>query len=320
MNNTKLSIVTTVYNDKKNVLPLVYSINENSQKVCDNYEIILVDDFSTDGSREEIKKVCKNDKRLKAVFLSKNHGQQIAMSIGIEHASGEAIIIMDGDLQNPPEAIPDLYSKLSEGCDIVYTVSNTRNTWFDKTTSKFFWVIMSKIFKVNIIKNQLMMKCFTKDIAGIYSKYNEEVRTVAGIVHDISWNHIILEVENKKRTLGVSHYSFLKRIDLMIDIIISLSTAPLNFMIYSGLSLFIITILYSAVILINYFINEIDPGYTSVVLLISILGSINIFFLGFIGRYLAVIYKEVRKRPLYKISNTINFGGKRESLHRFSKK
>lgn len=308
MNEIELSIVATCYNDAK-IIPLLVQEIENSIKPLEiNYEIILVNDFSPDNTEFVISKICKKNPNIKGISLAKNFGQQIAMSAGIRYTTGKFIVIMDGDLQNPPEAIPILLEKIkTEQKDIVYCISNTRNNLFDEMTSKIFWFVLTKIFNVKIVKNQLMMKIFTTKFSEQYNLYNESVRTVAGIMNEMSGHYSILKVENKKRKHGKSNYSFFKRVNLMLDILVSISNYPLNMMIYLGGILFVFTILISMYFFIQYFTTEVPLGFTSLILSSFFFGSLNLLLLGFIGKYLSNIYIEVRRRPLFHIKKTYNF-------------
>jgi glycosyltransferase involved in cell wall biosynthesis len=301
-----ISVVCTVYNAEQIVDELVKRIIENVSEVTNNFELILVDDCSRDNSWGKVRVNCEKDHRIKGIRLSRNFGQQIAMSAGLRYAKGEYILIMDGDLQNPPSEIPRLYQKIQEGYDIVYTVSKVRNDFFDELTSKLFWFVLVKLFKVNIVKDQLMMKIMTKHFVDKYNAYGEINRTVMGITKDIGLNYTVIEVQNTKRITGKSNYTFFKRLNLMIDIIISITTAPLNIMIHIGWIVFVITIIALLVKLYDYLFNNILPGYTSLILSISFFGSLTIFLLGFIGRYLANIYIEVRNRPLFVTRELIN--------------
>ena len=304
---SSLSVVATVYNDAGIVPLLVSEIIQNMPAGLTGYEIILVNDFSKDDSEQAIAKECEKDTHVKGVSLRRNFGQQIAMSAGIHHASGAYIVIMDGDLQNPPSAIPVLLDKIKHGSyDIVYCISKKRNDLWDSFTSAFFWFVLTRLFGVRIVRNQLMMKIMTKDFATHIKEYHEINRTVAGIVNDISWNYATIEIDNQKRLHGKSHYTFAKRMNLMLDMIISLSSAPLNFMIYLGFFTFLLTFAGLIYYLVLYLFFTVPSGYTSILLSVFFFGGLIVLILGVIGRYLANIYMEVRQRPLFHVKKTYN--------------
>jgi polyisoprenyl-phosphate glycosyltransferase len=308
----ELSIVATVYNDSSLVPALVSEIVRYCGEINKSFEIILVNDSSTDDSELEIQKVCQEYSNVKGITLSRNFGQQIAMSAGMRYARGKYIVIMDGDLQNPPSEIPALYNEIHKGYDIVYTVSETRNNFFDRFTSNFFWFVLTKLLGVKIVPNQLMMKIMNQSFLHRYNSYNEINRTVSGIVRDISSNYSVLFVNNQTRKEGKSHYTFLKRFNLLIDLMISLSNTPLNMMIYFGWFIFILTIIASIYYFVKYLFFTVQPGFTSIILAIFFFGSLVVLLLGFIGRYLSNIYTEVRRRPLYHIMRVYNLDLERD--------
>lgn len=306
MKAPELSIVATVYNDASIVPVLVNKIRQHVDTLGISYEIILVDDCSTDGSSEEIEKVCNIYENVKGLILSRNFGQQIAMSAGMKVSTGNFVIIMDGDLQNPTVAIPLLYHEILNGYDVVYTASKTRNNRFDTLTSVIFWYILTKVFGIEIVKNQLMMKIMTRAFVEKFNCYKEIVRTVTGIVRDISSNYMVISVENSPRCIGKSHYNFLKRLNLSIDLIISLSRAPFNFVIYIGFLAFCASVV---LVMLQFFqtIQLFPDGFAFIGSFLFFFCSLIVLLLGVIGRYLACIYLEVRSRPLFQVKKYYNF-------------
>jgi dolichol-phosphate mannosyltransferase len=301
-----LTVIATTYNDAANIAPLIKEIESHLALLGISYEIILIDDASKDNSENVIRELCSLNKNIKGISLSRNCGQQIAISSGMQHASGKYVLLMDGDLQNPPSAIPDLFRKISSGYDIVYTVSKVRNNKWDELSSKFFWFLMNKVLRVGMVPNQLMMRIMTADFVEKYNSYSETNRAVAGITHDVGMNFGILEIENRKRVSGSSNYNYFKRFNLMVDFIIGLSVTPLNAMIHFGLIVFLLTSIFSAYELYVFFVQGSIPGFTSIILSIFFFNSMIIVLLGVIGKYLANIYIEVRNRPLFFIRKTFN--------------
>ena len=298
--------MATVYNDADIVPILVDSIIKNIPSGIDKYEIILVNDCSRDHSEKIIKAECEKNKNVKGISLSRNFGQHIAMSAGIENSSGDFVVIMDGDMQNPPSAIPIMFEKITEGYDIVYAVSKKRNGVLDAFTSYLFWALLTKVFSMNVVKHQLMLKIMTREFVDRLNKYGETNRTIDGLVADISSNYTTIPIENQKRASGHSNYNFFKRANLTLDMVISLGAAPLNFLIYLGFFIFLGTIAVSIYNLYEFFFDVVPSGYTSTQLGVFFFGSLTVLILGIIGRYLANIYSEVRQRPLYHIKKTYN--------------
>jgi glycosyltransferase involved in cell wall biosynthesis len=301
-----LSVVCTVFKGELIIDQLVGELTKVLSSLPYLFEIILVNDASPDNSWQVIEDNCRKYTYVKGVNLSRNFGQQIAMSAGIKFAKGNYVVIMDGDLQNPPDAIPLLIDKLTQGNDIVYTVSKVRNNVRDELTSKLFWNLLTVFFKVKIVKNQLMMKAMSARFVDNYNRYNEANRTVSGIVNDIGMSYTIIEIENGKRYSGKSNYTFYKRFNLMIDVVLSMTDAPLNLIINLGVTTFVFTVLLSIYHLAMYFIYEVPPGFTSIILSIFFFGSLILLVLGIIGRYLSNIYQEVKNRPLFLVKQKVN--------------
>jgi len=303
-----ISIVGTVYNGTESLAEFISKTKEVLNRQVETFEIILVDDRCPSGSWALIEKECLKDPLVKGVRLSRNFGQQIATSVGLRFAKGEYVIVMDTDLQNPPEAIPAILEKLAEGADAVYTVSKVRNNWIDETTSGLFWFVVNKLLGVGMVPNQLMMKGLSRRFLSVYNAYSERVRVVAGIVHDIGMQTAIIEVNNVRRRIGRGNYSIFKRLDLMVDILLTISSLPLSFLIYISFMSMLGSIALGAFTFVNYFLYpDVPPGYATLITVISFFGSMTLLVLGIIGRYLSNIYAEVRQRPLFITDDKINF-------------
>jgi glycosyltransferase involved in cell wall biosynthesis len=302
----ELSIVATAYNGAEILRKFVEEVESVVAPLELSYEIILVDDGSKDDSASVIETLCETNSKLKAVLLSKNHGQQIAMSSGIHASLGRYVVIMDGDMQNPSSAIPELYARAKAGADIVYCVSNKRNGIFDAMASRFMWFVLGQLLNVQAVPNQIMMRIMCRRLVDVFKRYGERVRTVGGITHDIGMKFEVLEVENRRRQHGKSNYSFIRRFNLSIDFVLELTTAPLNLLIYVGLLVLAATTVLSSVYLYRYFSGGTVPGFTTLILSVFFFGSLNVVIFGIIGRYLANIYHEVRARPLFVVSRFLN--------------
>lgn len=302
----QLSVVATIYNAAPMVRELVNRLRAVLEGMGVTYEIVLVDDCSKDDSLYVMQTLSEEDTRVKSIALSRNFGQQVAMSAGIHYARGDHVLIMDGDLQNPPESIPLLYQTVQQGYDIVYTTSVSRNNWVDAATSWLFWKFMYMVMKVNIIRSQLMMRIFTRRVAEYFKRYPEKVRTIVAIISDIGMKHKVIEVPNSKRAWGKSNYNTIKRVNLAIDVLLDLSNNPLNILFYSGLIILCLTGVLSLHYLYLYLFENILPGFTTIILSILFFGSINLISLGLIARYISNIYTEVKNRPLFLVRKTIN--------------
>jgi dolichol-phosphate mannosyltransferase len=297
-----VSVVVPVYNGARLVERLVQEVVASLDGTGEPYELLLIEDGSRDSSWDAIVTAASLCPDVKGFRLSRNFGQQIAVSAGIAQARGKYVIVMDCDLQNPASAIPEILKCLRAGNELVYTVSRVRNNARDAVTSQLFWFVLTRIFKAPVVKHQLMMKGMTSRMARIYDSYPEVTRTVAGIVGDIGYKHAVIEVENARRGEGNSNYGFFKRFDLMIDMIISIAVAPLKILIYAGLAGFIMTLIASIYFLAAALFHTVASGITVLILAVCLFGSLLTLMLGIVGVYLANIYTEVRRRPLFLIA------------------
>lgn len=302
----ELSIVVTIYNAEKMINRLVERIIATTNEMHISYEIVMVDDGSRDNSAFMMEELSRANKAIKSVVLSRNFGQQIAMSAGIHYAKGNYVLIMDGDLQNPPEAIPTFYNAAKSGYDIVYASASSRNNLIDRSTSWLFWLFLKSIMKVNIVRNQLMMRMLNRRVANYFCDYPEKVRTIAAITHDIGMKYTVLHIDNNKRLFGKSNYSTLKRLDLAIDVLLDLSNHPLSMVFYLGLTTLCLTSVGFIYYLHSYMTANVLPGFTSLVLIVMFFGSLNLISLGIIARYVSNVYSEVKHRPLFLTRKTVN--------------
>ena len=301
----ELSAVITIYNDAAIVESLVSEVHDCLRRMGRSFELLLVDDGSTDLSMREIERQCAKFEAVKAVSLSRNFGQQIAVSAGIHLSRGDAVLVMDGDLQNPTDAIPLLYDELRKGRDIVYAVSGTRDGVLAIVTSRLFYFALRRIFQVEIIRDQLMMRMMSRRFCECYKLYPEVKRTVAAIVHDIGMPYAVVQVKNRNRSHGRSNYGFLKRVSLFIDVVLSLTNNPLDVMIYLGLFIFSVTLLASSYYVWRSLHAFAPTAAGATILSIAFFGSLMLLALGVMGRYLSNIYAEVRQRPLFFVEKRV---------------
>lgn len=302
----ELSVVATIYNGESVIPTLVQRITNAVSPMDISFDILLVDDGSTDNSAFVLESEAMANTSVRVIILSRNFGQQVAMSAGVAYARGKYVLIMDGDLQNPPEAIPELYAKAQEGYDVVYTTSKDRNNWIDRLTSWLFWRFLNQIANVEVVRSQLMMRMMSERVVEHYKRYPERIRTVAAISQDIGMRTSVVDVKNDKRLAGRSNYSTLKRLNLAIDVILDFSNHPLNVLFYTGLAILFATGLLGLAYLYSYLTHDVMPGFTTIVLLVMFFGSSNLITLGLLARYIANIYTEVKQRPLFIIRQRIN--------------
>lgn len=305
--NTKISIVLPIFNEEKNIPILVSELIKNLE-VYLNYEIIFVNDGSTDNSEPIITGYCNENSKIKLINLSRNFGHQEALIAGLENAGGDAVIMMDGDLQDPPSLIPKMIEKWKEGYEVVYSVKKTRK---EKFLRKFFFKIFYKVFnflsEVKMPMESGIFSLIDKKILKIIISLEEKNKYIAGLRYWVGFNQTSIEFERPERLEGQPKQTFAKLLKLAMDGIFSFSNKPLEIAFWIGFitiitSLFLILV----IIYIKLFTTKAIPGYATYTSIILFMGGMNIFISGILGRYISMIFKDTKNRPVYLVKNKIN--------------
>lgn len=304
-NNFDISIVTPVFNEEDNIIPL-YNAVERAVPSRYSWEIIFVDDGSTDNSAEKILQLSQKHSHVKGIVFSRNYGHQIALTAGIDHAHGRAVITMDSDLQHPPESIKDLLKEWEEGCQIVLAVRQNVQEWrsFKHTASKLFYVLLKKISYVDITDGAADFRLLDKKVVKVLRKYQEKDRFLRGMINDLGFKRKIIYYQEDPRRQGVVKYNLAKMLRLGITGVISFSSFPLRVCSVAGFVISFLSILYAIVIVLDKFINGATPGIASILVGVFFIGGVQLFFIGVLGEYLMTIFREVKARPLYNIMET----------------
>jgi dolichol-phosphate mannosyltransferase len=312
--NTKISIVLPIYNEADNISRIYGQLKSVLAEIRFDHELILVDDGSNDGSWAAIESLCQKDPRVKACGLSRNFGQQIALTAGLDMAEGDAVIMMDADLQHPVEMIPEFINKWQEGYDIVYAVrSHAKDfSFFHNITSAIFYNIFNKLSEVEIpagvVNFRLMSRAAVLSIRGC----RERVRHLVGIVSWAGFKSIGIPYTANERSSGKTKYSFMKRLRLALVSITSFSTAPLHFSMIMGMISSFFALLYIIYALYMKFFTNVPPsGWASILISVLFLGGVQLIAIGILGEYLGKVYEEVKQRPLYIINRSVNISDDR---------
>lgn len=299
----KISVVVPIFNEGevigelwKRLIPVIKSISKE-------YEIIFVDDGSSDSSWSIIKDISKRDKGVKGISLSRNFGHHIAITAGIDRADGDAVILMDGDLQDPPEEIPKLLEKYMEGYDLVYGIRIERkDNYYRKISSKIFWKTIKNLTGFDIPENQSMLRIMSKKYVDNFKKFEERNRFLAGLFAWTGFKQIAVKIEHAPRYAGVSKYNLWKMIKLTFHAITSFSIFPLQLAGIVGLLISFISFSLGLWLIIRKIYWGIDViGWASTMVAILFIGGIQLAVLGLIGEYLGRVFSEVQKRPIYLI-------------------
>ncbi len=314
-----ISIVIPCFNEENNIKNTYIELKKiiNSIKKY-QFDLLFIDDGSTDSTFTNIKKLAKKDRKIKCVKLSRNFGSHISISAGFEHVTNShAAILITADLQEPPEIILKLIEKWESGIEIVWTVRKQRKqSLLSKTFSKIFY---SLFIKYSILKKypkdgSSAFWLVDKKIISNLNKFKETNRMLNGIISWMGFKQDVIFYNQKKRIHGKSSYNFFSLLKLAIDSFVSFSSFPIRIITYVGLSLSLFSFIYSIILIFEKFIYGINiPGYTSLMVIILILGGVQLMTLGILGEYIWRGVDESRNRPLYIVSELVNFPKKNKN-------
>ena len=308
-NQTDISVVIPVFNEENNIEFLYSRIIEVCKKINLSYELIFVNDGSFDNSLELIKHISDTDKNVKFIDFSRNFGHQIAITAGMDKASGKYIVFIDADLQDPPELIEKLYLKTQEGFDVVYTIRKSRKgeSVFKKATAKAYYRILRSITKCNIPVDAGDFRIISAKVANILKKMPEQQKFIRGQIAWVGFKQAFIEYDREPRKGGKSGYPISKMTRFAVDGITSFSDFPLKFATYLGFFVSIIAfVLMMWALYQRLIVKEYVQGWTSLILSVLFIGGIQLISIGVIGEYIGRIGSNVRNRPLY-IINDSNF-------------
>lgn len=304
-----LSVILPVNNEEKNLPELLPRLIQTLTQLTGNYEIIIVDDGSRDRSLELIKQFAASDRRIKSLALSRNFGQMAALSAGLDLATGQAVIMMDADLQHPPELIPKLVEKWQAGAEIVNTVrrDNAGTGLSKKLTARFFYWLMGRLTGIELHAGAADFRLLDRRAADALKGLRERARFLRGLVSWLGFRQEFVEYQADQRFAGQSKYTFRRMATFALDGITSFSALPLRLATYLGLVVATASFLYLIYTLyIRFFTSRAIEGWASVLGTLLFLGGIQLICLGVIGEYLGRIYEESKQRPLYIIREKIN--------------
>jgi len=313
----KFSVVVSVYNEElglrqfyEHTSPILAQASKDTGW---DYELIFVNDGSRDASLDILRSIASEDDKVKVVNFAANRGHEAAMIAGIDQSTGDGVVCMDADLQHPPESIPAIIGKFKEGYDVVSMVRTQRDdaSIFKKITSSAFYKVMNKMSKANFENNSSDFFGISRRVALVLKKdYRERVRFLRGYVQNVGFKKTTLEFKASARIAGESNYNLKALVKLSLNAICNFSDAPLKMGIYAGLVSFLFAFIVIVYSIVQFCIgNDIPSGYTTLVILISFMFGVLFIILGFISEYLAIIFAEVKNRPIYIVDSIITKNG-----------
>jgi len=306
-----LSVVVPLFNEEGNVAALLERIVAivASLPGSPGYEIVLVNDGSTDGTLAAIRAEMTRRNHIVLVDLSRNFGHQIAATAGVEIARGDAVVLMDGDLQDPPELIADFLARYRDGYDVVYAVRRTRKgeSRFKVLTASLFYRTIRRLTRVSIPVDTGDFRLMSRRVVEALKRSPERHRFLRGLVSWVGYKQTGVEYDRDERLSGVTKYPFAKMMSFAIDGITSFSDVPLRFASYVGFGASAIALILAITIAV-FKISNVNPplferGWASTITAVLFLGGVQLISLGILGEYIGRIYDEVKGRPLYLISD-----------------
>lgn len=299
----KLVVVVPFLNEAENLPVLFDRVVKALAGQPEQLQILFVDDGSTDSSPQWVQHQATVDSRVRLIQLSRNFGHQIAITAGMDHADGDAVVIIDADLQDPPEVIPDLLAKWREGYEVVYGVRRSRagETWLKKFLAASFYKIFRALAKVNVPMNAGDFRLVDRKVVDALKEVRELHRFMRGLTCWVGYNQGAVYYERAARHAGETKYPVWKSLRLAFDAITSFSAAPLRWITGAGVLISILGLLFALRIMWDHFVHPsaLTPGWTSIMALVLFLGGIQLVCLGMIGQYISRIFEESKKRPLY---------------------
>lgn len=304
-NKIDLSIILPVYNESENIEACYQAASNVLGLLNLSYEILVIDDGSTDDSFLKIENLARRDSRLRGIRLSRNFGHQIALSAGLDLAQGAAIISMDADLQQPPDLIPELLKKFDEGYEIVSAIRREDDSAgvLKRTTSIWFYKIFNRLSETRIEPAAVDFRLMSRKAVDAFKKLPEKTRFMRGLISWMGFKQTFVPYQGSKRHAGHSKYTFTKMISLALDGLTSFSAQPLRLSVYLGLAVSGIALLYMFYAVCVFMIGRTVPGWTSILVTVLFLGGIQLMSTGILGEYLARIFQEVKNRPLYFVAD-----------------
>lgn len=311
---TKLSVVIPLFNEEalidttcSRILEVMAELTGNG--LVTDYEIVFVDDGSYDRSLEILRVLAADNPRVKVISFSRNFGHQRALAAGILQSSGDAIVSLDADLQDPPELIREMIEKYLQGKDIVYAVRRARDkdTFFKRTTARSFYRLM-QIMGVDLIYDHADYRLLSRKVVEAFRSIRETNIFLRGIFPYLGFNHAVVYYDRHERHAGETKYPLRKMLAFSWEGITSFSNIPLRLASFAGLMISVVSIILVVWAFYEKFSGRTVPGWTSTVIPIFFIGGLNILFMGLIGEYIGKIYLEVKRRPLFFIKETHNLG------------
>ncbi len=312
-----ISIIVPMFNEEdvievffKKIFPVLDKISKKHKL---KYEILCVNDGSTDNTFEELKKISLKNSKVKVISFSRNFGKEAALTAGMEYSKGDAVIPIDVDLQEPPELIDEMIKLWKNGYDVVVGIRKERkeDSLLKKWTSGFFYNFFNSISATKIPYNAGDFRLMDRKVVDVLGHLKETNRFMKGIFSWVGFKTAKIEFSRTKRIAGKTKWNYLKLINFAFDGITSFSTTPLKILSFIGFTISIFAFIYGLITIIKRLFWETTPGYPSLMAVILFLGGLQLLGIGILGEYIGRIYMETKKRPIYVVRDLLGFKNKK---------
>jgi glycosyltransferase involved in cell wall biosynthesis len=303
----KISVLIPVFNNQGVLDELNKRLVQILSQICNEYEIVLVDDGSKDNSWEKIAALKKQNPHIVGIKLMRNFGQQNAIAAGLDHVSGDIVVLMDADLQDRPEDIPRLVEALLDN-DTSMAIAkwkSRKDSFFKRLASRLFFIVSKRITKIKHQPNLGVFRAMRKEVVEELRKYQEKTSSTLSLLYWIGMDFTTVELARDERFAGKSGYTLKKMLKLALDRIFGFSMFPIRVAIYTGLTISIFSFLFGVVLIVRYMNGQIAAGWTSTMVLVLFFFGMNFIFLGIIGEYLGRIFWESKQRPKFIIKKIL---------------
>jgi len=306
-----LSVVVPLYNEEESIDAMYERLTAALKKYVDCYEIVMVNDGSSDQTLPKALEICKRDRQVKLINLSRNFGHQIAITAGMDRTCGKCVVVIDADLQDPPEVIAEMLARWRDGYQVVYGVRTERKgeTWFKQVSAKLVYRLLRRMTSVSIPLDTGDFRLIDRRVLNELQGMREQARFVRGMVSWVGFKQGEVQFVREPRFAGESKYPFRKMLKFAVDGALSFSQLPLKMASAFGFLSAIVSFLFMiwGVLEKSLYPETVVPGWASTFSAILFIGGVQLICLGILGEYVGRIYEEVKRRPLYVVEDAVNF-------------
>lgn len=306
----KISIIVPCFNEEDVLEEFYGRVTGVAEGIGDReFEFMFVNDGSADRTAAILNGLADRDPRVKVLHFASNRGQQAALTAGMDYATGDMALIIDADLQDPPELLPQMLQKVEDGFDVVHAQRRSRKgeTWFKLLSAWLFYKLINRLSGNNVIENTGDFKAFTRPVMQAVRRFREPHRFLRGIFSTIGFRQCVIQYDRDERFAGQTKYSMRKMLGLAANAVFSFSSSPIRFVMWVGALLWGISLAYLLKALVaHYVFNTVVAGWTTLIIVMTFFAGLQVLCLGIIGSYVGRIFEQGQRRPLYWLADARN--------------